>query len=141
MFNTYTYDNYKTVSYNLENQTLKVRFNSEEQRAEIKDNPIGLYEFNYKNVNKENKLNIDIEKEKIIEEIRKVGLKAVIEDDEKLKIIPKEFKEQLYELAKEYDMSNKDFIEYLEQKLDIKVKSHSAAEWSDIAFPFSSVTL
>ena len=46
----------------LENQTLKVRFNSEEQRAEIKDNPIGLYEFNYKNVNKENKLNIDIEK-------------------------------------------------------------------------------
>lgn len=48
-------------------------------------------------------LNIDIEKEKIIEEIRKVGLKAVIEDNEKLKIIPKEFKEQLYELAKEYE--------------------------------------
>ena len=33
---------------------------------------------------------------------------------------------RVYELAKEYDMSNKDFIEYLEQKLDIKVKSHSS---------------
>ena len=33
---------------------------------------------------------------------------------------------RVYELAKEYSMSNKDFIEYLEQKLDIKVKSHSS---------------
>ncbi len=33
---------------------------------------------------------------------------------------------RVYELAKEYGMSNKDFIEYLEQKLDIKVKSHSS---------------
>ena len=33
---------------------------------------------------------------------------------------------RVYELAKEYDMNNKDFIEYLEQKLDIKVKSHSS---------------
>lgn len=33
---------------------------------------------------------------------------------------------RVYELAKEYNMSNKDFIEYLEQKLDIKVKSHSS---------------
>ena len=33
---------------------------------------------------------------------------------------------RVYELAKEYEMSNKDFIEYLEQKLDIKVKSHSS---------------
>ena len=33
---------------------------------------------------------------------------------------------RVYELAKEYGMSNKDFIEYLEQKLDLKVKSHSS---------------
>ena len=33
---------------------------------------------------------------------------------------------RVYELAKEYDMSNKDFIEYLDNKLDIKVKSHSS---------------
>ncbi len=33
---------------------------------------------------------------------------------------------RVYELAKEYGMSNKDFIEYLDTKLDIKVKSHSS---------------
>lgn len=33
---------------------------------------------------------------------------------------------RVYELAKEYGMSNKDFIEYLDSKLDIKVKSHSS---------------
>ena len=33
---------------------------------------------------------------------------------------------RVYELAKEYEMSNKDFIEYLESKLGIKVKSHSS---------------
>ena len=33
---------------------------------------------------------------------------------------------RVYELAKEYDMSNKDFIEYLDTKLNIKVKSHSS---------------
>ncbi len=33
---------------------------------------------------------------------------------------------RVYELAKEYEMSNKDFIEYLDKKLDIKVKSHSS---------------
>jgi len=33
---------------------------------------------------------------------------------------------RVYELAKEYGMTNKDFIEYLDQKLDIKVKSHSS---------------
>ena len=33
---------------------------------------------------------------------------------------------RVYELAKEYEMSNKDFIEYLENKLGIKVKSHSS---------------
>ena len=33
---------------------------------------------------------------------------------------------RVYELAKEYDMANKDFIEYLDKNLDIKVKSHSS---------------
>ena len=33
---------------------------------------------------------------------------------------------RVYELAKEYGMTNKDFIEYLDRKLDIKVKSHSS---------------
>ncbi len=33
---------------------------------------------------------------------------------------------RVYELAKEYSMANKDFIEYLDSKLDIKVKSHSS---------------
>ncbi len=33
---------------------------------------------------------------------------------------------RVYELAKEFGMSNKDFIEYLDTKLDIKVKSHSS---------------
>ena len=33
---------------------------------------------------------------------------------------------RVYELAKEYEMSNKEFIEYLDSKLGIKVKSHSS---------------
>ena len=33
---------------------------------------------------------------------------------------------RVYELAKEYEMSNKDFIEYLDTRLSIKVKSHSS---------------
>ena len=33
---------------------------------------------------------------------------------------------RVYELAKEYGMGNKEFIEYLDSKLDIKVKSHSS---------------
>ena len=33
---------------------------------------------------------------------------------------------RVYELAKEYGMSNKEFIEYIDKKLDIKVKSHSS---------------
>ena len=33
---------------------------------------------------------------------------------------------RVYELAKEYGMTNKDFIEYIDKKLDIKVKSHSS---------------
>lgn len=46
----------------LENQIITVKMNSEEQKIEIKDNPLELYELTFKNINKENKLNIDIEK-------------------------------------------------------------------------------
>ena len=33
---------------------------------------------------------------------------------------------RVYELAKEYGMNNKDFIEYIDKNLDIVVKSHSS---------------
>ncbi len=46
----------------LENQTIIVSVNSEEQKLEIKDNPLEIYEFTFDNLKKENKLNIDIEK-------------------------------------------------------------------------------
>ena len=46
----------------LQNQTITVKVNDKEQKIEIKDNPLELYELNYENLNKENKLNIDIEK-------------------------------------------------------------------------------
>lgn len=46
----------------LENQTITVKVNSDEQKIEIKDNPLGLYELTFENLSKENKLNINIEK-------------------------------------------------------------------------------
>lgn len=46
----------------LENQTITVKVNSEEQKIEIKDNPLEFYELTFANLAKENKLNIDIEK-------------------------------------------------------------------------------
>lgn len=46
----------------LENQTITVKVNSEEQKIEIKDNPLEFYELTFKNLEKENKLNINIEK-------------------------------------------------------------------------------
>ena len=46
----------------LENQTITVKVNSSIQKIDIKDNPLGIYELNFDNLNKENKLNIDIEK-------------------------------------------------------------------------------
>lgn len=47
---------------NLENQTITVRVNEEEQKIEIKDNPLEYYIVTFSNLGKENKLNIDIEK-------------------------------------------------------------------------------
>lgn len=45
----------------LDNQTITVRINSEEQKIEINDNPLEYYELTFSNLGKENKLNIDIE--------------------------------------------------------------------------------
>ena len=46
----------------LENQTIKVKVNSDEREIEIKDNPLELYEMSFDKLSKENKLNLDIEK-------------------------------------------------------------------------------
>ena len=46
----------------LDNQTITVKVNSEEQKIEIKNNLLEVYELTFKNLVKENKLNIDIEK-------------------------------------------------------------------------------
>ncbi len=46
----------------LSDQTITVKVNSEEQKIEIKNNQLDLYEMTFENLNKENKLNIDIEK-------------------------------------------------------------------------------
>ena len=46
----------------LDNQTITVKVNSDEQKIEIKDNPLEFYQLTFGNLSKENKLNIDIEK-------------------------------------------------------------------------------
>lgn len=46
----------------LENQTIIVKVNSEEQKIEIKDNQLEFYELTFDNLRKENKLSIDMEK-------------------------------------------------------------------------------
>ena len=46
----------------IDNQTIKVKFNSDEQKAEIGENTLDYYEFTFENLSKENKLDIDIEK-------------------------------------------------------------------------------
>lgn len=53
----------------LDNQTITVRVNSEEQKIEIKDNPLEFYELTFANLGKENKLNIDIEKGSVYYEV------------------------------------------------------------------------
>jgi len=54
--------NERSEKNNLENQTIRVKVNSNEQSIEIKDNPLQLYELTFEGLSKENKLNIDIEK-------------------------------------------------------------------------------
>ena len=46
----------------LDNQTIKVKLNSEEKEIEIKDNALEIYEVTFDNLTKENKLYIDMEK-------------------------------------------------------------------------------
>lgn len=46
----------------LANQTIKVKVNSDEKTIEIKDNPLEYYELKFDNLQKENKLSIDIQK-------------------------------------------------------------------------------
>lgn len=46
----------------LKKQTISVKVNSDEQKIEIADNPLELYELTFNNLNKENKLNINMEK-------------------------------------------------------------------------------
>lgn len=46
----------------LENQTIKIKVNSDEKNIEIKDNPLEYYELKFDNLQKENKLTMDIEK-------------------------------------------------------------------------------
>ena len=54
--------NIKNEKAKLENQTITVKVNSNEQKIDIKDNPLELYELTFENLNKENKLTIDTEK-------------------------------------------------------------------------------
>ena len=46
----------------LENQTINVKINNNEQKIEVNDNPLELYELTFENLNKENKLNIELQK-------------------------------------------------------------------------------
>lgn len=61
--------NEKNDKNKLENQTITVKVNSDEQKIEIKDNPLELYELTFENLGKENKLSIDIEKENAYYEV------------------------------------------------------------------------
>lgn len=83
----------------LENQTIVVKMNSEEQKLEIKDNPLEIYELTFNNLQKENKLNIDMEKGnayyEIVEtyyvpyenvDISKDNIKVTLEANRKLKV-------------------------------------------------------
>lgn len=51
------------------NQTITVKVNSNEQKIEVKDNELEFYELTFDNLQKENKLNIDIEKGSLYYEV------------------------------------------------------------------------
>lgn len=51
-----------TEKNKLENQTITVKVNSNEQKIEIGENSLEVYELTFNNLSKENKLNIDMEK-------------------------------------------------------------------------------
>lgn len=54
---------------NLSNQEITLKINSEEQKIEIKDNPLSIYQATFKNLGKENKLNINLPKGKAYYEV------------------------------------------------------------------------
>lgn len=69
----------------LENQTITVKVNQNEQIINIQDNPLELYELTFGNLNKENKLEINLEKGKayyeVIEEYYIPYEKVEVKDD------------------------------------------------------------
>lgn len=55
----------------LKNQTITVKLNDQEQKIDIKENALDIYEFEFDNVSKENRFSIDMKKGKLTYEIIK----------------------------------------------------------------------
>ena len=60
-----------TSNSDIKNQTIVVSLNGEEKKIEIGDDSLGIYEFNFENVDKENKFSIELEKGKVTYEVIK----------------------------------------------------------------------
>ena len=60
-----------TSNSDLKNQTIVVSLNGEEQKVEIGEDSLGVYEFEFKNVEKENKFAIEMKKGKLTYEVIK----------------------------------------------------------------------
>ena len=58
-----------TSNSELDNQTIVVSLNGEDKKVDIDENALSVYEFNFDNVEKENKLAIEMKKGKITYEI------------------------------------------------------------------------
>ena len=86
----------------LENQTIKVKVNSDEKNIEIKDNPLEYYELKFEKLEKENKLTMDIEKGS-----------------------------GYYEIVEEYYIPYEK-VDLTEQKIEVKVESENSLKVNDI---------
>lgn len=60
-----------TSNSDIKNQTIVVSLNDEEKKVEIGDDSLGVYEFDFENVGKENKFSIELKKGKITYEVIK----------------------------------------------------------------------
>lgn len=60
-----------TSNSDLKNQTIVVSLNGEEKKVEVGDDSLGVYEFDFKNIEKENKFAIEIKKGKLTYEVIK----------------------------------------------------------------------
>ncbi len=60
-----------TQNSDIKNQTITVRLNDKEEKIEIKEHALDIYEIEFDNISKENKLSIDMKKGKITYEIVK----------------------------------------------------------------------